>query len=88
MFISYQTLQGFRITCYSTVVCVKFLLQEEMEYVLTERFSQDALKKYSGNQGKIGRRLENLDAKEFGYNDNTIRIQTYSLTDITSSYNK
>ena len=49
MFISYQTHQGFKITCYSTVDCVKFLLQEGMELVLTERFSQDALEEYFGN---------------------------------------
>ena len=75
MFVSYQTHQDFKITCYSTVDCVKFLLQEGMEYVLTEQFSQDALEEYFGNQRKIGRRSENPDAKEFGYNDNTIRIQ-------------
>ena len=46
-----------------------------MEYVLTERFSQNALEEYFGNQRKIGRRYENPDAKGFGYNDNTIRIQ-------------
>ena len=75
MFISYQTHQDFKITCHSTVDCVKFLLQEGMEYVLTEQFSQDALEEYFGNQRKIGRRSENPDVKEFGYNDNTIRIQ-------------
>ena len=46
-----------------------------MEYVFTERFSQDGLKEYFANKRKIGRRSENPDAKEFGYNDNTIRIQ-------------
>ena len=46
-----------------------------MEYVLTEQFSQDALEEHFENQRKIGRRSENPDAKEFGYNDNTIRIQ-------------
>ena len=43
--------------------------------MLTEQFSQDALEEYFGNQRKIGRRSENPDVKEFGYNDNTIRIQ-------------
>ena len=74
MFISYQTLRGFKITCYSTVDYVKFLLQEGMECALTEQFSQDALEEYFGKRRKIGRRSENPDATEFGY-DNTIRIQ-------------
>ena len=46
-----------------------------MEYVLTERFSQDALEKYFGNYRKIGRRSENPDAKGFAFNDKTIRVQ-------------
>ena len=53
MFISYQTLRGFKITCYSTVDYVKFLLQEE----------------YFGKRRKIGRRSENPDATEFGYHN-------------------
>ena len=75
MFISYQTYQDFKITCYSTVDCVKLLLQEGIEYVLTEQFSQNTHEEYFGNQRKIGRRSENPDAKEFSYKDNTIRIQ-------------
>ena len=43
-----------------------------MKYVLTERFSQDALEEYFENQRKIGRRSGKPDAKEYGYNDNTI----------------
>lgn len=75
MFIAYQTHQGFKITCYSAIECIKFLLAEGMEYVLTERFCQDSLEQYFGNQRKIGRRSDNPDLRQFGYNDNTIRIQ-------------
>ena len=75
MFISYQIHQGLKITYYSAVGLVKFLLHEGMEYVVTERFPQDALEEYFGNQKKVGRRSENPDAKEFVYNDNTIKIQ-------------
>ena len=52
----------------------KFLLQEGMEYVLTERFCQDPIEAYFGSQQKIGRRSNNPDIKMFGYNDNTIHI--------------
>ena len=38
MFISYQTHQVFKITCYSTVDCVKCLLQEEWNMCLLNDF--------------------------------------------------
>ena len=53
----------------------KFLLQEGMEYVLTERFCQDPAEEYFGSQRKLGRRNDNPDIRTFGYNDNTIRVQ-------------
>ena len=40
---------------------LKFLLGEGMEYVLTERFCQDTLEEYFGNQRKLGRRSDNPD---------------------------
>ena len=46
-----------------------------MEFVLTERFCQDPVEEYFGNQRGLGRRSDNPDLKTFGYNDNTIRIQ-------------
>lgn len=75
MFLSWQTFEGVQITTHSVVEATKFLLQEGVEYVLTERFCQDALEEYFGSQRKIGRRNDNPDIRMFGYNDNTIRIQ-------------
>ena len=75
MFLSWQTYEGLQITTYSVIEATKFLLQEGMEYVLTERFCQDPIEEYFGSQRKIGRRSDNPDIKMFGYNDNTIRIQ-------------
>ena len=46
-----------------------------MEFVLTERFCQDPVEEYFGNQRKLGRRSDNPDIHQFGYNANTIRIQ-------------
>ena len=46
-----------------------------MEYVLSERFCQDPVEEYFGNQRMLGRRCDNPDIRTFGYNDNTIRIQ-------------
>ncbi|XP_044170181.1 uncharacterized protein LOC122954236 [Acropora millepora] len=74
MFLSWKTYERFQITTYSVIEATKFLLQEGMEYVLTERFCQDPVEEYFGSQRKIGRRSDNPDIKMFGYNDNTIRI--------------
>ena len=75
MFMSWQTFEGLQITSFSLIECVKFLLNEGMEYVLTKRFCQDPLEQYFGNQRKIGGRSDNPDIQQFGYSDNTIRIQ-------------
>ena len=75
MFISWQTYEGFQISVHSAIEATKFLLQEGMEFVLTERFCQDTIEEYFGSQRKLGRRNDNPDIKTFGYNNNTIRIQ-------------
>lgn len=75
MFVSWQTYEGFQISVHSAIEAAKFLLQEGMEFVLTERFCQDPLAEYFGSQRKLGRRNDNPDIKTFGYNNNTIQIQ-------------
>ena len=75
MFLSWQTYEDYKITVHSVIEEIKFLLQEGMEFVLTERFCQDPVEEYFGKQRKIGRRSENPDIRMFGYNNNTIRIQ-------------
>lgn len=76
MFISYQTFEGLQITTYSVIDAVKYLLNAGgFQYVLTERFCQDPAEEYFGAQRQHGRRNENPDLYEFGYNANSIRIQ-------------
>ena len=75
MFISWQSHEGFQLTVYSVIEATQFLLQEGMEFVLTERFCQDSLEEYFGHQHKLGRRNDNPDIQAFGYNNNAIRIQ-------------
>ena len=55
MFISWQTHEGFQLIVYSVIEATQFLLQEGMEFVLTERFCQDSLEEYFGHQRKLGR---------------------------------
>lgn len=71
MFVSWQTLKGFQISLHSAIEATKFLLQEDMEFVLTEQFCQDPLEEYFGSQRKLDRQNDNPDIKTFEYN-NTI----------------
>ena len=43
---------------------IKFLLSEDMEYVLTVRFFPYQLEQYFGNQQMIGRRADNPDIQQ------------------------
>ena len=45
-----------------------------MPYVLTERFTQDDCEEYFSCQRAIGRRSENPNMQQFGYNSNNIRV--------------
>lgn len=82
MFISWQTHKGFKITVYSVIEATQFLLQECVDFVLTERFCQDPVEEYFGNQRKLGRRSDNSDIRAFGYNNNASRIQREVLVKV------
>ena len=74
MFISSQTYEGLRITFFSMVEVIKYLLLKcGINYVLTERFCQDPLENYFGRQRAIGGRKDNHTLRDFGYNDNAIK---------------
>lgn len=73
MFISWQTYEGLQLTVYSSIELIKYLLSQNVPYVFTERFCQDPLENYFGQQRSIGHRKDNPSLRDFGYNDNTIR---------------
>ena len=75
MFISWQTFVGLKITVRSIIEAVKFILQHHVKYALKERFCQDPLENYFGQQRAIGARKDNLSIHDFGFNDNSIRNQ-------------
>ena len=75
MFLSLQTYEGLVISVHSHVEAIKFLLTNGFEYVLSERFMQDVLEDYFGHQRAKGRRADNPNAMEFGYNDLAIAVQ-------------
>ena len=49
MFLPIETYEGLKMTTYTVIECVNFLLGEGMEYVLTERFCQDPVEVYFGH---------------------------------------
>ena len=75
MFISCQTFEGLKITAHSIIQTVKFLLQHHVKCVLTERFCQDPLENYFGQQRAIGARKDNPSIRDFQFTDNSIRNQ-------------
>ena len=75
MFISTQTYEGFKISVYSHIEAIKFLLAQGFQYVLSERFMQDVVEDYFGHQRAKGGRSDNPTAQQFGYNDLTIAAQ-------------
>ena len=75
MFISWQTYEGIKMTSYSLIEAVRFLLKEGFNFVLTERFCQDVVEEYFGYQRAIGNRNDNPNLFEFGYNANALSIQ-------------
>ena len=75
MFISWQTFEGLQVTVHSFKEVVKYLLENGVNYVLSERFCQDDLENYFGRQRAIGRRKDNPTVRDAGYNDNIIKSQ-------------
>ena len=62
-------------TAHSLNDIVKFLLSQGMEYVLTERFNQDPLEVFFGQQRSRGGRCDNPSAKQFLCNTQAIMVQ-------------
>ena len=73
MFIFWQTYEAVLISTHSSIELVRFLLNRNVKYVLTERFCQDPLENYFGRQRSMGHRRDNPNLQLFGYQDNTIR---------------
>ena len=75
MFISWKSYEGLQITVFSLKEVCKFLLQQGISYILSERFCQDDLENCFGKQRAIDRRCDSPTVRDFSYNDNTIKSQ-------------
>ena len=79
MFLVWDAFESLLITVNLFVEATRYLLTEGgVSYVLSERFCQDYLENYFGRQWAIGRRQDNPNVWDVGYNDNTIKSQ-YSV---------
>ncbi len=75
MIISPQRYKGLQITIYSFIEPCKFLLENGVQYIISERFCQDDLKDYFGRQRAIGHRRDNPNICSVGINNNIIKSQ-------------
>ena len=75
MFLSNQTYEGLQITAKSSVELARFLLTSGMKFVLAEKFNLDVVEEYFIRKRSLDRRSENHTTNQFGYQDNTIRLQ-------------
>ena len=74
MFLSWQTFEGIQITVYSLIEATRYLLQNGVNFVLSEKFNQDVVEEYFGRHRSLGRRSDNPTIHQFGYNSNTLCI--------------
>ena len=72
MFLVWQTFEGTQITIFWFIEVVKHLLDQDMLFVLSEKFCQDLVEDYFGNQRCMVRHSDNPDINQFGYSNNTI----------------
>ena len=75
MFLAHQTYEGLQITAKSAIEMTRYLLSQNTPFVLTEHVDQDVAEEYFMRQRSLGRRNENPDLREFGYQDRTIQMQ-------------
>ena len=69
-------------TTYSLIDCVKFLLNEGIDYVLTENFCQDDLENNFGTRRSIGHRKDNPNVQAFLCQDNLIKSNQINVAPI------
>ena len=80
MFILWKTYEGLEISVNLVIKATKFLLWNQVKYVLTERFCQDPLENLFGRQRSLVSRKDNPSMADFLHNDNAIRNQKNKIS--------
>jgi hypothetical protein len=75
MILSHETLYGIRMTVTSFLEVGPILLgDEKVKFLLTERFSQDSLESFFGDQRSRGHRNANPTVQQYSVNTNILRV--------------
>ena len=75
MFLTHQTYKGLVMTIKSFQEATRYLLNNGVQYVFSNRFSQDPLEAHFGRHRSLCPRSENPNLYRFGYQENAIRQQ-------------
>ena len=75
MFLPWQSYEGLQMSVLLLKAFVPYLLNNSMKYVLSEKFCQD--ENYLGKQRAMGRRKDNPNVRDAGYNENMIKPQFF-----------
>lgn len=74
MQLSYQTLEGLKMTVKSVTECIRYCLKQGMEFVLTERFNQDPIEQHFGMHRTVNGCNTNPSLDKF--NHTMVRLRT------------
>nr|XP_006814578.1 PREDICTED: uncharacterized protein LOC102809400 [Saccoglossus kowalevskii] len=86
MKLSNQTTEGIFMTVNSFVDVTKYLLsQPGVVFILSEKFNQDPLESYFGNQRQMKGGNEAPSVLQFGYCANALRMKTSNLLRVRGS---
>ncbi|KAI8771576.1 Transposable element P transposase [Biomphalaria glabrata] len=75
MFLSHQSYKGLVMTVNAFTEATRYLLQNGVKYVLSNRFCQDPLEEHFGRHRCLGHTNENPNLWSFGYQENKLRLQ-------------
>lgn len=75
MFLSQQTFKGLCMTLRAFPELCRFLLQNGVKFVLSNKFCQDPIEKHFGRHRGLGRRCDNPSLWAFAHNENKLRLQ-------------
>lgn len=76
MMISQETIEGLKMAVYSFIELGRYLLSQKSGlFILSERFNQDPLEAFFGQQRSRGGRNDNPNVKQFLENAQAIRVQ-------------
>lgn len=75
MFLTHQTYKGLVMTIRSFKEVCHYLLDNGVQFVLSNRFCQDPLEAHFGRHRSVNQRSENPNIHCFGYQENKFRLQ-------------